>query len=59
MSDNEEPRLSSAAACVRLSHLGQTFGPVYTHQSFDDERIRGHQPFDDAIARTKRAAGKA
>jgi len=54
--ENEEPHLSSAATCISLRHLGKTFGPVYTHQSFDDERIRGHQPFDDAIARTTRAA---
>ena len=53
-SANEEPRLSSAASLLRLHHLGATFGPTYTHQCFDDERVRGFQPYGDAIRETER-----
>ena len=53
-SANEDPRLSSAASLLRLGHLGATFGPTYTHQCFDDERVRGFQPYDDAIRETER-----
>ena len=53
-SATEEPRLSSAASLVRLRHLGHEFGPTYTHQCFDDERVRGFQPYDDALRETER-----
>jgi histone acetyltransferase 1 len=43
VTDNE-PLYSSAAQCIRLVHMGQTFAPEYTHQCFDGEWIRGYQP---------------
>ena len=37
--------LSSASACISLNCLGKyMFKPVFTHQCFDNERIRGYQP---------------
>jgi histone acetyltransferase 1 len=48
---DDEPRFSSAAQCISLHMLGQTFSPEYTHQCFDGEWIRGYQPFQIAAAR--------
>ncbi|GAX13968.1 histone acetyltransferase 1 [Fistulifera solaris] len=35
---------SSAARCIELRLLGNTFHPVYTHQLFENETIRGYIP---------------
>lgn len=40
-------RASPAARCIQLRLLGNTFHPVYTHQLFDNETIRGYLPPDD------------
>ncbi|GAX17473.1 histone acetyltransferase 1 [Fistulifera solaris] len=37
-------RNSSAARCIELRLLGNTFHPVYTHQLFENEAIRGYIP---------------
>ena len=42
--NNDEPRYSSAAQCISLRLLGNTFEPEYTHQCFEGEWIRGYQP---------------
>ena len=44
-----EPKNSSAALCITLSHIGKRFHPDFTHQSFEDERIPGHLPFGDLL----------
>ena len=55
-----EPRLSSAALAISLRILDHPpFGPAYTHQSFDGERIRGHQPYGAAAASVVAAAAAA
>lgn len=40
--------LSSAASCISFSVFGEKFRPVYTHQSFDGEHIRGYAPVPEA-----------
>jgi histone acetyltransferase 1 len=40
----DEPRFSSAALCVRLQHLDQTFRPEFTHQCTPNESWRGCRP---------------
>lgn len=42
----DEPRYSSAAQCIRISLLGESFGPEFTHQCFVGETIRGYQPYN-------------
>jgi histone acetyltransferase 1 len=46
---SNEPKNSSAALCITLSHIGKRFQPDFTHQSFEDERIPGHLPFGDLL----------
>jgi histone acetyltransferase 1 len=48
-SSNDDPKDSSAARCISLSHLDVSFGPEFTHQQFDGEWIRGYLPFRDAL----------
>ena len=45
--EEEQPRDSSAARCIVLRHLGQDFAVEYTHQCFEEERIRGYRPMMD------------
>ena len=40
----EDPSLSSASLCIQLELLDSTFHPVFTHQVFPGEHIRGWQP---------------
>lgn len=59
--DEKTPSPSLAASCVRLTLVNDddekddderfTFRPVYTHQLFPDEVVRGYQPFpeDDVV----------
>lgn len=42
--EHEDPSLSSASLCIQFDLLGETFGPVFTHQSFRGEWIRGYHP---------------
>jgi histone acetyltransferase 1 len=42
--DEVTARASSAARCIELRLLGNTFHPVYTHQLFENETIRGYIP---------------
>ena len=44
---DDDPQYSSAAQCISLCILGQTFSPEYTHQCFDGEWIRGYQPLQN------------
>jgi hypothetical protein len=61
---NLEPQagLSCASACIRMRYAndfkGRVFKPVYTHQIFEDEVIRGFQPFLSDIQEAKELAGK-
>lgn len=45
----DEPEWSSAALCIELRLLDQTFRPEYTHQCFPGERIRGYQPLRSVL----------
>lgn len=42
--EKDDPRQSSAALCINLNLLGESFGPEFTHQCFEGEWIRGYQP---------------
>lgn len=42
--EHEDPALSSASLCIQFHLLGGTFGPVFTHQAFPGEWIRGYHP---------------
>jgi histone acetyltransferase 1 len=47
--ENEDPSLSSASLCIQFEMLGATFRPVFTHQIFPGEHIRGWQPPQQTI----------
>ncbi|VEU41359.1 unnamed protein product [Pseudo-nitzschia multistriata] len=51
----DNPVFSSAALCVVLNHLGQSFRPEYTHQLVEGECWRGYRP----IASVLRAANSS
>lgn len=48
--EEEDPSLSSAALCISFALLGSTFRPVFTHQCFEGEWIRGYQPPPQALS---------
>ncbi|GKY96784.1 hypothetical protein MPSEU_000637600 [Mayamaea pseudoterrestris] len=50
--NNDDPQFSSAALCIEFELLGQSFRPVFTHQVFADEWIRGYQPFYQHLSET-------
>ena len=50
--------LSSAASCICFNALGKKFRPVYTHQSFDGEHIRGYAPVPEAADEAAEIASK-
>ena len=50
---SDDPKISSAALCITLDLLGQTFRPEFTHQCFPGERIRGYQPYQEVIPKDK------
>jgi len=55
--DEDDPRQSSAALCVSLNLLGESFGPEFTHQCFEGEWIRGYQPARNVlVAATKHSS---
>jgi hypothetical protein len=47
--------ISCASACIHINYGNQSTGakhllkPVYTHQIFEEEVIRGYQPFESDI----------
>ena len=46
-SDNkemEDPSLSSASLCITFQSMSDSFRPVFTHQPFPSEHIRGYHP---------------
>ena len=56
---NEEyAGITLAASCITLQLLGSSFHPVFTHQSFEDERILGYEPAVGGADRTHECAGK-
>ena len=51
--------LSSAASCICFHHADhKKFRPVYTHQSFDGEHIRGYAPLPEAAEEAAEIASK-
>eukprot|EP00980_Cylindrotheca_fusiformis_P016774 scaffold5048_cov121-Cylindrotheca_fusiformis.AAC.25 len=46
---SDDPQLSSAALCITLHHLTQSFRPEFTHQCVETETFRGHQPLESAL----------
>ena len=42
--EEEDPSLSSASLCIEFHMMGETFRPVFTHQAFPGETIRGYHP---------------
>eukprot|EP00977_Amphora_coffeiformis_P014916 scaffold4244_cov167-Amphora_coffeaeformis.AAC.29 len=46
---SDDPKISSAALCIELHLLGQSFRPEFTHQCFSDETIRGYQPYQELL----------
>lgn len=44
LNEDEDPCLSSASLCIQFNILGETFRPVFTHQAFPGEIIRGYHP---------------
>ena len=58
--DELEPTagLSSAASCIKITLLGRSFRPVYTHQCFEGERIRGWSPSDEGQIQAEKTAAR-
>ena len=54
--EDDDPRQSSAALCISLNLLGETFGPEFTHQCFPGEWIRGYQPQQALLAGAKHSS---
>ena len=50
----DDPKVSSAALCIQLQLVDQSFRPEFTHQCFPGERIRGYQPHQEVIPHDKR-----
>ena len=45
--------LSSAASCISFDLMKSNFRPVFTHQLFDNETIRGYQPTNSSLEEVK------
>jgi len=50
---SDDPKMSSAALCIELHLLDQSFRPEFTHQCFADESIRGYQPYRELLLEGK------
>ena len=46
---SDDPKISSAALCIEMHLLDQSFRPEFTHQCFADESIRGYQPHQEIL----------
>ena len=49
--NDDDPRLSSAALCMSFFFGNDTtvYGPEFTHQCYEGEKIAGYQPFPEEI----------